>query len=472
MYLRGKIKTALSVVTVLAVVISQFAFALPQASHAETAGDVLTIRVQYYGDREDKVRDKAQFTKAQLEAMSAGTYIYTNVTRVGTVMTTKARGPKVADLLKAAGIDLNSIECIYFRTTDGTGQHQRYSRAFYVGQHLTSTRYYYPYLSLPGDILQSDGETIIPPDGSLDKPSTVPAILAIESKSSKDPNVNSSKLKMDSEYSYRFCFGQSKLTVGKRTKAGYDGGDVSSMDSAHSIFGIDVVLKGYPPISGISLSMAKDGLEIGSQRQITASVSGGDGTTDASDLTWTSSNESVASVSDAGMMTINGEGTAKITAKAANGVTASMTITVKGETVTKEIDNPDFNPDEEESETNPRTISTEETVYNVDVSFEDGVAPNEKVITRPVKEITPAKNTVAEEKPKKEKKEVKTIKAKQVSLNELKQAPRDGTTSQDVQALDSTEQYGAGTKAIAGGIGLGVFGLGAAMRYRRYRIDR
>lgn len=49
-------------------------------------GETLIVRVQYAGEREEKIREKDRFTKSELEAMGASAQRYTNVTRVGTIM--------------------------------------------------------------------------------------------------------------------------------------------------------------------------------------------------------------------------------------------------------------------------------------------------------------------------------------------------------------------------------------------------
>ena len=70
---------------------------------AETAGDVLSVRVQYFGERGDMIREKARFSRSELEAMGAQTWYYSNVTSVGTVMSMAAYGPEVMTIIEAAG---------------------------------------------------------------------------------------------------------------------------------------------------------------------------------------------------------------------------------------------------------------------------------------------------------------------------------------------------------------------------------
>ena len=49
----------------------QVVFVLPDKVYGEAAGADLTIRVQYLGEREEKIRTKAVFSRSELEAMGA-----------------------------------------------------------------------------------------------------------------------------------------------------------------------------------------------------------------------------------------------------------------------------------------------------------------------------------------------------------------------------------------------------------------
>ena len=105
--MRKRIAAGLCILVILAGV---FGFASAEKTYAEPAGETLIVRVQYAGEREEKIREKARFTKSELEAMGASAQRYTNVTRVGTIMAIVGRGPKMTTILERAGIDLNSIQ--------------------------------------------------------------------------------------------------------------------------------------------------------------------------------------------------------------------------------------------------------------------------------------------------------------------------------------------------------------------------
>ena len=248
----------LAIICLTLVVLSQRAFIMPPISYAETAGDVLIVRVQYYGEPGNKIREKASFTREELESMGAETHYYSNITRVGTVMSMAARGPKVMTIISQAGIDANSIQNITFRTTDG------YTRNFSVGKHMTATKYYYPNLASCYE-RNEEGNALTPTEGALEGRETVPAILALEFGESKAQGTHAEDLDMSTNKSYRFCMGQTKLKEGKMTNPHDDGGDISSMESCHSIYGIDITLYGSPDEEGTDVN--ENDKDVGSKKK-------------------------------------------------------------------------------------------------------------------------------------------------------------------------------------------------------------
>lgn len=81
------------------------------------------------------------------------------------------------------------------------------------------------------------------------------------------------------------------------------------------------------PATGISLSLTNMQLNAGKTASLTATVTPADATDKT--VTWSSSNTAVATVSASGVVTGVSQGTAVITAKTSNGLTATCTVTVK-----------------------------------------------------------------------------------------------------------------------------------------------
>ena len=90
-------------------------------------------------------------------------------------------------------------------------------------------------------------------------------------------------------------------------------------------------------VTDVELDITQKALNVGDTFTLTATVKP-DNATDKS-VTWSSSNTSVATVDENGVVTAVSEGTATITATASNGVDASCTVTVKqkGDSILKKI---------------------------------------------------------------------------------------------------------------------------------------
>ncbi|MBQ6440395.1 MAG: Ig-like domain-containing protein [Mogibacterium sp.] len=454
----------LALISVFFLMLSQFIWFMPLRSDAETAGDELVVRVQYYGEIGDKIREKARFSRSELEAMGASTWYYTNITRVGTVMSMAAYGPEVLTIIEAAGIDTGSIGNITFRTTDG------YTRNFTVDKHLRAEKYYYPNLASCYE-RNEDGNALTPTEGAIDGKQPVPAILALEFGESKQPGVHAEDLEMSTSRTYRFCMGQSDLQEGRMTDPSDGGGDISSMESCHSIYGIDITLTGSP-IKGLSLDLDDPDIKVGSMKRISATFSvdeAFDGAFSAEDLTWTSSDESIATVSPDGEVTIHGSGAVTITATAPDGTTAEIVINGIGED--DEASSETVEDDEEtvivENEEEPVIIETDEddqsesdTEKRTDDMSEDKNSSDEEAAeekTEPAGQVT--------------------INAREIILGDIvveQASPQDelrARMAEDAEALDEAETYSREAAAgTAAGTGL-LCGAGAIGRVIRYRKD-
>lgn len=440
-------KRILSVLCLMFLLLLQVAVLFPQKAYAETPGETLVVRVQYVGEREEKIREKARFSSSELEAMGASTYNYTNVTDVGTVMSTIGHGPALLTIISRAGVDLNSIKYITFRTSDGTGEHQRYTRNYTVGNHLTAARYFYPLLS--DNYERNDDErSLTPLAGSLKNKVSVPSILAITSYSTKNAGKTPSSSELRSDDSYRFCLGQTPLTEGKSTAQGYDGGDVSSMDSAVDIFGIDITLYGSP-VTGIRLDLDNNDIKVGSQKKISAVIEGDELFSDdwgfgIDDFTWSSSDTDIATVNDEGVITVKKEGEVVITATAPNGMTASITINGKGDG--KE----DSGAGDEKAAAGKKDADKRDHQKDSSSKSRKDKDSDKKMSGIKVREVS-----------------ISGIVAEDVSADDMNRQQM----SSDSQALDAADESSDGAKVVSAVLGTQIITLGAVFRIRRFFME-
>ncbi len=267
----------------------------------------LTVKAGYFGTPYNTLK---VFTFSELEAMANVYQAYTFIDSMPAVVLDSAQGVRLVDILENCDIDINSIDKLYFYTTDvNKGWYQSLSKSFL----LDTKRYYYPNLPERWDY---DEEEALP--GAEEGAIPVEPIIAVRDywkRFATTPDFT----QMVENNGFRLVFGQTDT----RTS--------TAMRSAKWIREISVMLIGKPP-EKVMLNQNTVNAKIGSSVQLEAMV----GPSDAADkrVTWSSSNPEIATVDDSGRVSVIAPGTAVITVTTViGGHTASCIINGPGQVV-------------------------------------------------------------------------------------------------------------------------------------------
>lgn len=464
-------KRIIAVCCVVLIVLLQFVFVVPASAKA-TAGEDFEVRVQYEGERGGKIRTVAVYSNSDLEAMGAHNQLFSNITRVGAVMHSAAYCIELKRIIEAAGIDLGSVKSFTFRTNDG------YTMT-YNDDYLGSSGWYYPQLSSLSDRVDTGNEegVVQMKPGALDD--SIPqsnAVLAIKSYSLEESNIVPSYDEMTADNAYRFFTGQTDLSYLKyEDKDGNEAfhpttkDDITAWDSAKNIYGIDIVLKGSSPLDGISLDVIGDDMKVGSQVQVKVTFEGDAfGMFSSSDVSWSSSDESIATVDGNGVVTIQSEGEVTITAEAA-GHTASVTINVEeGEASVEDETQTDNDQKDDQDDTEQKDNEKDN--------------PDKVTATTEATEPTKTKQRAYKKPDHKEEQKAdkdnkkKVLIAKEVSIGkEIKPEPEKAeaavSVKSDAQALEEVEAYDKRVVTGSAAAAILACGGGAVFRLRRFQID-
>lgn len=302
------------------------------------AADTLTIKVGYFGG---PYYEKHVFTLEELWALDVVYQDYTFIDNMPSVVIDHVAGVRLADLLDAAGIDLNSVQTFYFWTRDKQADYY----TSYTKEALIDTPRYC-YYSLPDNFDDEDGvgNEYATSDGVL--VDTVIALADDWNRTIAGATFGSDYLNLNTNTRFRLIFGQT------------NGWERTASRSAKWIHEIVVELGGAPSIT-VDESVL-DG-EVGSVLRTQPSVSADSAVLEYERVTWSSSDESVAVVDEAGNITIVGEGEAVITAAFA-GATVDITVTgVAGDGGGTEIVQPS-EPDGGDGESAERPDANTDTV--------------------------------------------------------------------------------------------------------------
>lgn len=269
--------------------------------------ETLTVKVGYFGTPYNTLK---VFTFSELEAMANVYQAYTFIDSMPAVVLDSAQGVRLVDILESCDIDINSIDKLYFYTTDvNTEWYQSLSKSFL----LDTKRYYYPNLPERWDY---DEEEALP--GAEEGAIPVEPIITVRDYWKRFATTPDFTQMVESN-GFRLVFGQTDTHTS------------TAMRSAKWVREISVMLIGKPP-DQVSLNQNTINAKIGSSVQLEATV----GPSDAADkrVTWSSSNPAVATVDDSGRISVIAAGTATITVTTViGGHTASCIINGPGQVV-------------------------------------------------------------------------------------------------------------------------------------------
>lgn len=265
--------------------------------------DTLTISVGYFGG---PYYQKAVFTEAQLRALGTVKADYTFIDNMPSVVIDHVEGVRLADVMDAAGIDINSIQSFNFWTNDKKGG---YYTSLTKSELIDTPRYCY--YSLPDNF---DAETGTGNASAGDIKERVETVLALGDNWNRciaGGEFGSDYMNLNTNTRYRLIYGQTDTHT--RT----------ANSSAKWIHTIEVTLGGSPTVSLSDSSLEG---KVGSVLHTTASVKAADSAIPQTGaVTWSSSDASVATVDENGNITITGEGSAVITASF-GGASAQLTV--------------------------------------------------------------------------------------------------------------------------------------------------
>lgn len=261
---------------------------------ADASASKIDIYVGYYGG---PYYLKKSYSVNDMYSLPTHRRVYSFIDAAPRPCLDCAIGVDMEDLISDAQIDMNSIETFYFYTSDSG---DTYYTSFPKSELIDTVRYYYPELYRHFDKLQGGTE------GAEEGAVTIPAMLAISDDFIKMEAGDTFVENYDnqtSENRFRLLFGQTDTVTRNATRA------------AKYVGRINIMLGGYPTITATNSYLD---MKVGSKKSISLTIDAADILLEKKikeNITWTSSDESVATVDRNGIVTVTGEGETVITAK-------------------------------------------------------------------------------------------------------------------------------------------------------------
>jgi len=109
-----------SVIVIQAGILVRPVYAMDEDALKGLAADTLTVSVGYFGG---PYEDRKTFTLSDLRSLRVIKADYTFIDNMPSVVIDHVEGVALADILEAAGIDLNSVQSFNFWTKDKTGDY-------------------------------------------------------------------------------------------------------------------------------------------------------------------------------------------------------------------------------------------------------------------------------------------------------------------------------------------------------------
>ena len=282
------------------------ALALDDDEYGGYAADTLTVKVGYFGG---PYYEKHVFTLDELWGMDIVYADYTFIDNMPSVVIDHVAGVRLSDIMDAAGIDLNSIETFYFWTRDKQSDYYTsYSKAGLIDTPR------YCFYSLPDNYDEEEG---VGNEYATDYGEIVPTVLALAddwTRTIAGATFGSDYTNLNQNTRFRLIFGQTDAVTRTANR------------SAKWIHEIVVELGGAPTLT-LDASVLEG--EVGSVLRTEPSMEGDPTVIENTVIEWTSSDESIATVDESGLVTAIAPGECDVTATCAGGYEDRCSVTVQ-----------------------------------------------------------------------------------------------------------------------------------------------